>query len=954
MSLKQYVIDSVKPDDYYSKRFPHWNPHVRGNVSCAFHDDRTPSLAISLKNGGARCHAASCQASLGNIVHFESRLKNIPEKIAARRIFGEFVRPIIPSKTLLLHKESLYENTHYILKIKKEMGLNLSSIRKFRLGLDADSHRITIPIISPFGFCVNLRFYRLPSERTAKDEAKLFNVKGHGRLDLFPQTVLEASSVDVPLYFMASEKEAMLAIQDGYTAFTTTAGEGSWDTTWNPYFEGRTVFLVFDRDEGGELATRRIVTALAGVARSVTPITLPFRNNRKDWKDYADWRLREKHRPDELGAISKRIGDRQSQRNSNRTGKRDSSKQIKQSKQLTPKLPDYASDELLDISSISSRADLLNLRIHTHGIVAAKSPNTYSIPWRFEVMAKNRAPFFFELPIGRELLRLVRASDLTVLALIRTLVGSPSADVKPTDFITATEVEIIPTAVLDRDVPYVVQRCYYFGARIEANIPYEMDIIPTSEIRSQETIGIITKITPLAKTIDKFELTPETFANLSLLQPEGEGVWNKLVTVANDVAQKYTRIYNRLDWHIVALLTWCSPIGWRFPGEPELQRGWLNSLALGDTETGKSKVSKALQGIFNCGVFVNAENCTYVGLVGGAIKMGSGQLMLRWGRIPLSDRQLVVLEEMSGLSVAEISNMSDVRSSGVARLDKGGINAETNSRTRLLFLSNVRNPRKNLSGYLFGVHAIQELVGHGEDIARFDLITTLIDREVSIDIINANRLAVTAKTEESIPSDVLRELCHFIWSLNPDQIHFTPDAYDECLTQTKKLSATYHSAIPVFKGGSGRYKLGRLAASIACLQFAWDSDNRRISITAEHVKAAAKLLRFIYDKPSFGYRQYSEQMFDREKVKDAKLLRRAFEEALPTASLAKVLETLIHSTQFTRDELQAIGSLSSLHADRLIGVMVRERALRKGIANVWEITPAGKLFMEKMMVRYAR
>ncbi len=186
---------------------------------------------------------------------------------------------------------------------------------------------------------------------------------------------------------------------------------------------------------------------------------------------------------------------------------------------------------------------------------------------------------------------------------------------------------------------------------------------------------------------------------------DGQTVFERLWELADILSDGFTKIFNRPDWHSVALLTWVSPIGWRFPHESKVQRGWLNTLALGDTETGKSKVVNTLQQITNCGQIVNSENCTYVGLVGGAIKMGSGQLMLRWGRIPLCDKQLVVLEELSGLSVEEISNMSDVRSSGVARLDKGGLSSQTNARTRILALSNVRPANKTLASYTSGVRA---------------------------------------------------------------------------------------------------------------------------------------------------------------------------------------------------------------------------------------------------------
>lgn len=951
-TLKQFIIEKVDPTEYYAKRFPKWDKRSRENVTCPFHEDGArPNLAVALRNGGARCHSSRCAKSIGNIIHFESELYGLREAVVCRRLYTEFIRPIVGRKTLARYQDFLSINTHYVLKIKKEMGLSYASIKRFSIGLDEQSHRITIPVFDAYNQCVNVRFYRLPSERTPKDTAKLYNLDGHGSNDLFPWPAVETFDKNQPLFIMASEKEAMLALQDGYDAIASTSGEDKWNEDWNVVARKRDVVLVFDMDAGGAAARKRVAPLVRPCAKSVTSIKLPFRQKRKDRKDYADWRLKEKHQPDELRKLVSRTIPKNKHRDADDSDRHSASHNGTSSPEGKevgyPELPPFATKELLDVSSISSRSDLLNRRIRAQGIVAAKSPNTFTVPWKFQITIKHRPPFFYEIPMGRDLLRFVKSPDGAILQSVQNLIGTAAAEIVPHEYLTATEIEIIPTAVSDRDVPYTVQRCYYFGERIESNTPYLFDIIPTSEIRSQETIGIITKITPLSKSIDEFKLTAEMQADLSVFHPtEGEGVWDKLVAVCNEITYRHTRVYNRLDWTIAAVLTWASPIGWRFPNDPDLQRGWLNTLALGDTETGKSKVCKALRLLFNCGVFVSGENCTFAGLIGGAIKMGSGQLMLRWGRIPLSDKQLVVLEELSGLSVDEISNMSDVRSSGVARLDKGGINSETSSRTRLICLSNARSTKRSLSSYLFGVHAVHELIGHGEDIARFDLITTLTDREVSIGVINAKSFATIANSD-AIATDQFQKLIHFIWALKPEQIHFTEDAYFACLDHTKRLSEIYHPSIPVFKGGSGRFKLGRIAAAIACFQFSWDDSTSRIVVTTAHVDAASRLLELIYRKPSLGYLQYSQQMFDRENVKDEALLRKTLKQKVGQASLPKVIESLLHATRFSNEDLCAIAGTQRMHADQLIGVMLRERAIKKGEHNVWEITPAGKTFFEK-------
>lgn len=921
---------------------------MRGNVQCCFHEDKSPSLALGLRGGGARCHAATCRKSIGNVVHFESELKQIPEKIAVRRLFKEFVRKTINTKEIVKYREELSKNGNIILRIRKELGLNAGTLKRFSIGWDAETSRVVIPVFNRYDLCINTRLYKLPSMRGGGTQVKIYNREGYGSMDLFPANEVHKLDRSKPVFWMSAETEVMLARQYGLQAFCSTTGEGSWDESWNPIFKGCTIYSVLDMDKGGTEAFGLLLEHWRKLKGVVYQVKLPFSQRRPDYKDFRDWVIKDEGDPRKLTKYAKRkLGKGLKDTDGARAHRVDPN----DGPVLEyPKCPGFSSKQIHDIADLRKRPDLLNKRVRTQGIVAARSPNTYAIPWKFKVKPKGRPSYIEELEVGRWLLMFVGASDEAILRQVQNRAGGTECEVKAIAHISVTEVEIIPIASVERDVDYVVQRCFYFGPEIKDNTPYYFEIIPTTAVRSQEVVGIITHCAPISMSIDRFEMTKELQEELStdFAPQKGMSVWKKLKSIANAVASNYTQVVNRIDWHMVALLTWASPIGWKFPQEPEYQRGWFNSLAIGDTETGKSKVSKALQTLFNCGVFVNSENCTYVGLVGGAIKMGSGQLMLRWGRIPLSDKQLVVLEELSGLSIEELSNMSDVRSSGIARLDKGGINSQTNSRTRLLCLSNVRSKSRNLSGYLSGVRAIQDLIGHGEDIARFDLITTLIDNEVDVDTINTP-FATNAKLDYVVPRDSFQNLIRFIWSLRPDQIEFRVDAYEECLEQTKKLSAIYHPSIPIFKGGSGRYKLGRIAASIACLQFSYAErkDGGKIIVKREHVLAAVRMLRFIYDKPSFGYLAYSEQMYDRDVVKDETQLERFFKERTTKETLPHVLESLIHLARFNQDEFCSIGGLSMLYASQLIGYMLRCRVIRKGEANVWEITLAGKQWMER-------
>lgn len=938
MELKSHVIATVSPETYYQRRFRDWTPISRPNQICPWHEDHKPSLSIGLSGGGARCHA--CDKALGNIVHFESQLTDCDESVAASRLYSEFIRPLVKDEILASLQSGW--SARITTALLRDTGITASGIELFALGWCTKSNRLAVPIFDRWEQLVNIRLYKPAYWRSAKEDSlKVLNLKGYGGCDLFSWPHFSEFVLSKPVFIMPSEKEMIIGMQFGLQCVCATSGENAWPAEWSEWFVGYDIAIVAQRDKVGREAAEKKLASLQTVANFCTVIEPPTQ-----LKDFADFVVKEAGQGLHLLAVFE--GKRKLATSSSAVevataqSTNPSAKFLSES--TSPVLPKRYSEELVDLASVGNRPEMLNQIVRTTGIIAAKATSTYTIPWRFKVRMKRDAQRFFAVPMGRRLLSFVRAGDGVIQDMLRQDLGNDKAEVVPESFITATEVEVIPTASVDRDVPYVTQRCYFIGLRIEANVPYELEIIPTTDPRSQETVGIIVRATAIARAVEAATFSTEDVTSLQVFRPSNEeSVSEKLASIVEELSRYHTKIFNRPDWHIVALLTWLSPIGWEFPYEKETQRGWLNSLAVGDTQTGKSKVTQTLQRLLRAGSIINAENCTYVGLVGGAVKMGSGQFMLRWGRIPLCDKQLVVIEELSGLSVEEIANMSDVRSSGIARLDKGGLSAETNARTRLLALSNVRPVNRNLAGYLSGVKAVQELIGHGEDIARFDLIITLIDKEVSNEVIN--RPFSNKGASNAISDSLWQLLCQFVWALKPSQIKITTDAYFACLDETNRLSAIYHPAVPVFKGGSGRYKIARVAAAIACLQFNWNG--KVIQVREDHVLAAAEFLEGLYNKESFGYLEWSQQMFDRDGVKDIGVLDEKLCEVIRNSSKrGKVIETLIHSSQFTRDELCAVASLQISQADDMIGVMVRERVLRKGLANVWEVTPAGKAWMQ--------
>lgn len=947
--IKSYVIEKIQPTDYYKSRFPQWNERTKTNINCCFHRDKKPSLAINLRNGGAKCFASSCGKSIGNIVHFESLFKKISEEDAARSLYSEFIRPIVPIATLQLYQQNLKNEPRQIALLGRTTGLHVSSIDNFQLGFDTTSKRFTFPIFDQFGNAVNIRFYRPKSVRKSSD-VKIYSYVEHkgkpneiryGAMELFPWNFFRKFTASKPLFFMASEREAMLGIQLNLQCICSTGGEGSWKDEWLDLFTGYEIGVLFDQDKGGIKAAEKIVATLQQRALAVVALRLHFPKEYKGDTDFDDWIL---SKNGNQFALSKLLQDELLKQKTAIERKSLSPVETRRVKLEGDEwdVPKFFDEKPHTLGEIRTRTELLNYCIFTRGIIAAVASKSYDVPYKFKLKTKEGISKF-AVPIGRDLVSFVNSSDSDIVTTLSRLTGAVVTEWKSEAFIPISEVEVVPIADVgtDDEGRYTVQRCYVLGKSIESNTPYELTVIPTTLPKTQEKICIIVSAVETSRAIDTWVFNEKETAAFQTFQPaDNQTVDDKLRQIADEIATNHTKIYSRTDWHIVALLSWFCPLAWNFPGENSLQRGWLNTLAIGDTQTGKSKVVATLQSLLKLGDIINAENCTFVGLVGGAIKTGSGQMMLRWGRIPLCDRKLVIIEELSGLSVGDISNMSEVRSRGIARLDKGGLASQTPARTRLIALSNVRTMHKSLAQYLSGVKAIQELVGHPEDISRFDLIITLVDSEVSSDVINS---PIDETTEATFAPEDLRRLCQFAWSLKPNQIRFSDEAYNLCLEWTKKMQEIYHPSVPIFKAASGRLLLARIGAAIATLQFSWDGET--LTVEAVHIEAAVNLLRSLYDKSSFGYLEYSRQMQDREAIRSLPSLNKSVKSNLKSDILHDVFENLIHAGKFTRDELAAIGSMQLFQADDLVGYMLRSRVIRKGEANVWEITKPGQKWM---------
>mgnify|MGYP001580031829 FL=1 len=356
-----------------------------------------------------------------------------------------------------------------------------------------------------------------------------------------------------------------------------------------------------------------------------------------------------------------------------------------------------------------------------------------------------------------------------------------------------------------------------------------------------------------------------------------------------------------------------------------VRKGWVEGLVLGDTRCGKSETAQRLVQHYRAGEVATGENATYAGLIGG-MQQTQKTWSITWGKIPLNDRRMLVIDEVSSLDHAAIARMSSVRSSGVAEVVK--IQTErTASRVRLLWIGNPRRPRP-LASYNSGVEAVQELIGQPEDVARFDFAVAVAQGEVPLDVINR---VGHAAVPHVYTSDLCRRLVYWAWSRRPDDVVFAREAEEACLDLATKMSRRYSSAVPLVEPNEQRIKLARLAAACAARLFSTD-DGHRLLVLAPHVEYVVEWLDECYSKPSMGYDLYSRAKIAEYEVDDPA----AVEEELGRYT-PELVRCLADAGTFTASDLEDFIGSDRERARALASFLVRHRCAKKSSKGYYKL-----------------
>lgn len=868
---------------FYSLHFGQLAPNSTGecSVNCPFHEDLQASMSVNVSTGLWYCFRCDAADGLrgGDEYDFYKELKK-REGITLR--FNQ-VKAAVDALVGARTEEDQHAREHEravqneevprtefvdISKIEQwcmmldrtprvksyllnDRGLNEGTLHRRRIGWDIE--RVTIPIPDREGQWINIRRY----SASARGQQKMLSYRaGFGDAVLYPIENLEYEEI----LLCEGEMDCLLAEQLGYNAITVTGGAGTWKDTWNPLFTGKKVRICYDIDRAGRGGARKVANKIVEVAAEVKVIHLPISDPPDG--DFTDYIVNLGHTRDDFDRL---IED------------------TPVFSTISTEQSTSPDNELLVHLSQASNSEYDGKRIKVKVIVAGKDTSPYIIPKLVEIschmdgrgcevcgLGAHQGQRRFKIAADNpNIPQLLDCTNSQQHSIIRAIAGIPKAcsmfHMEKQESQNVDQLLIIPELDFGTDEQkYVLRKAYHVyddGTSLVTNRSYEMKGITVPDPRTQYSIHIINDVELSQDNISDFNMTNNKMHRLKKFQCSNGDIKGKFDEIHKDFVYNITHIYGRNDLLTAVDLTYHSTMLFDFMGKP-VPKGMVECLLLGDTRTGKTETVQCMMNHYKLGEMITGENTSFAGLIGGMEQSGK-RLILRWGKFPLNDRRLVILDEVSGMHHDIIGAMSGVRSSGVAEITKIGVQQKTSARVRAIWMSNPRSGR-SLGEYDFGTDAVLELIGRSEDVARFDFIVTCASNEVDPAIIN--RIQDHGTVPHVYTFDLCKDLLMWAWSRKKDQVKFQPDAVQLILDYANEMGKTYTSKIPLVEAANQRIKLAKLAVSTAVRVFSTE-DGQTVIVKPEHVNFAKNYLEEIYRKPSLGY--YNQSMTIKMQQKQA-------------------------------------------------------------------------------------
>jgi hypothetical protein len=804
--------------------------------------------------------------------------------------------------------------------LRDRRGWTLETIKRFQIGLSSTAKRYTIPVFGRDGSTLlAVKLYRPTAKRPVPK--MIFWTPDDGGDDKYETTLFNAAALDTAedIILCEGEPDCIINSQNGIPTVTHTAGVGGFQGEWAAEFAGKNVYIIPDDDAAGTTGAIRTARILEDFAAAVYIVHL--KTGIKSG-DLTDWYVSLKKTSGHLRELCEEA-------------------EPFSVKEQTHDVPTKGKPvSLVESQNPDSNGEPLELVV----AIAGKQSPPYLAPKlaiaecdrkkgeRCKVCPMFRYEGKRELTPAQDdsqLLRFVGANDQYKKRVLVDLAGALCDDHITFDIIGEWSLEelVVVQSVGHRteEAQQPMNRKVFSVGTYSTPVNSTVRLVGRQLADPRDSRGIFHgwHVEPVDVDIDKFKMTPKLRDSLSVFQrARGQTSLAKSIEIARDMADNVTGIKGRDLLHVAYDLVWHSVQYYDFGGK-RVVKGWLEAIAIGDTRTGKSEAAEALARHYNSGLIKSCEGATFAGLVGGATQMPQGRgWMITWGTIPLHDRRLVVLDELSGIKDKDIiEQMSSIRSSGIAQLTKI-VQEQTSARTRLFWLSN--DPDGKRMAETNGMDAIQRLVKNPEDVARFDFALALSNSDVPSSLINSGAKLGTPKYS----SELCTQLVLWAWSRRPDQVRWVRDAESRIIRAAEDVGARYVSTPPLVQVENIRLKLARLAVAFAARTFSTNTAGNLLLVQPEHVSSAVAFLDAVYGTEVMGYARHSRRTLSHRAESQAN--KRRVKRWL--ASRRGVLDALrvVGTDKFRLRDFEEFGSLGEdLDPRTLVHQLIDWRMIRR-------------------------
>ncbi len=937
MAKKSISLVSISPLTELERIGWTWEPVSDTEVKCKCpaHADKTASCSLNIDTRVFKCHAASCAVSGDFVTFLAHALKStrvvVIEDLATRY---DITSAKIISNEVVERDHAAIWKAKPLLKALYDRGLTDEMIRKHRLG--ERNSRIMIPIFNEGGACVNVRRY----QPGAPGADKMKNTPGHSGLRFYPIDQFEYDNIILCGGECKAIVTAAMMNPLDFGATTITGAEGSWRKDLTDKFKGKKVWVCFDIDDGGRKATDRVAARLRGTAQEVHDLLLPLDIDRYPTGDVNDYFGPEKHTGEDMQVL------------------------VEASPIWIPTTIAIQVDDTIEPEDVhlaeSTKAEKTAKRVRLRAVVSMLDTTPYIVPKNVQCVCDRNQDLCTICPIfalqpddsGADkggvrveicpehpgMLDMINSSKKHQQDAIRESLGIPpckSVEFNTREWFNVEDARLSPQLdISNRAADQVMLPSYVVGHGHEANETYEFEGRVYPHPKTQQATLLMSKSKSVSDALSTYEPSDDELNALAIFQPEEwtvDGLETKLQHIYNDMAANVTRIYKRFDLHLAIDLAYHSVLLMNV--HDRIIKGWAEVLIAGDSSQGKSEAAMRMMEHYNLGTKVDCKGASVAGLLGG-LQQSAGRWFVTWGVIPTHDRRLVVLEELKGASVEVISKLTDMRSSGIAEIPKIE-KRKTHARTRLIALSNPRSDRA-LSSYSFGIEAIKELIGSLEDIRRFDFALLVSSQDIPAGVIDDLQ-----RQKNDVPHEYTMDLCRqcilWAWTRTEEQVYFPDDTIDFILSASQRLCKEFSEIIPLIDRGSMRYKIARLATSLACRTFSCkEGDPQTVIIRKCHVEYVESLLHRVYSAPIFGYKDFSDAVNASLAITDPKEVNRRLLEAPFPRDL---INQLMHTSEIEIRDLVDWTSWERLEATTLLSFLVRKHCLRRD-GRSYRKTPA--------------